>query len=317
MGCCVSTDGNSRKEENFQVGSESLKPTLSVQESRAPPPSAEEETVKEVLSETPNFKPAIKHSLQEHCVQETNKKQNHIDRKPFLDDVKKIKNQKFFQEEEESIIISEQEVSELCSLSMSETLSSTTFNKDKREDIDYDDDDDIEEVKQRVKRSPVSRFPRNQPISGDFGPRKDRVVGKSPSRRTEQSPDRRNNFTGRGGGGTGAMSLVQSKGSINYQAGRRGLRSDSSRKDPGEGSGRRSRSPAINRSTMGRCSSVRRTIGSPGRLRIDPPASGSGDRVESGTEGKWPCTSSDVGGSTTANESLENPLVSLECFIFL
>ncbi|KAF2305129.1 hypothetical protein GH714_001959 [Hevea brasiliensis] len=152
MGCCVSTHGTSTKHQNFQAVSESLKPN-STCESRAPPPSIEEETVKE-------------------------------------------------------------EVSEVCSLSFSETVSTTTFNNDKRDE----DDDDGEEVKQRVKKSPVAKLTLgNKAVSGDFGPRRDRVLGKSPNRRIEQSPDKINN-AGRGGGGS--VRLVQSRESGTYQAGR-------------------------------------------------------------------------------------------------
>ncbi|KAF2303404.1 hypothetical protein GH714_017995 [Hevea brasiliensis] len=166
------------------------------------------------------------------------------------------KNELIFQEEE----IAEQQSSEVCSLSFSETVSTTTFNNDKRDD---DDDDDGEEVKQRVKKSPVAKLaPRNRAVVGDFGPKRDRVVGKSPNSRTDQSPDKRNN-AGRGG----SVRLVQNKESGTYQAGRRGLKPDTNGRDPGESSGRRSRSPATNRSTMGRSPSSRRVNGSPGRAK--------------------------------------------------
>ncbi|XP_050219975.1 uncharacterized protein LOC126670314 [Mercurialis annua] len=307
MGCCVSTDDGSsrksRKAQNFQVGSDQFLKFNKIQESRAPP-SVEEETVKEILSvETPIFK---------NSFQET---RNHvhkkipIDQKPFLEEdadrEKKIKNHHpvmIFRGEDTAADVSEQEVSEVCSVSVSETVSTTTFNNEK-----HGDDDEEEEVKQRVRKSPVARLP----INRDFVPRKDRfLVGKSPNRRTEQSPDKRNNLVGRnsGCGGGGAMRLVQSKDSGNYhQAGRSGLRSDPNRKDPGERSGRRSRSPATNRSVMGRSPSVKRTNGSPGRFRTDPSGSMGGSSSNGGGRG----------GDSSTNESLENPLVSLECFIFL
>lgn len=307
MGCCVSTHGTSTKHQNFQVGSQSLKPESS-HESRAPPPLIEEETVKEVLSETPKLKPPpvvtqliqpIKNPEQELHYQETNKNNILVD-PPFPDEKIKTNGHK-----EEGFIVQEEEISEkeVCSLSFSETVSTTTFNNDKRDD---DDDDDGEEVKQRVKKSPVAKLtPRNSAVSGYFGPTRDRSVGKSPNRRTDQSPDKRNNAS-RGGGGS--MRLVQSRESSTNQAGRRGLKPDANRRDPGESSGRRSRSPANNGSTVGRSPSTRRTNGSPCRSRTDLTQSG-------GMEGKWPCTSN--GSRTTTDESLENPLVSLECFIFL
>ncbi|KAJ9136213.1 hypothetical protein P3X46_033312 [Hevea brasiliensis] len=316
MGCCVSTHGTSTKHQNFQAVSESLKPN-STCESRAPPPSIEEETVKEVLSETPKLKPPpsavpqllqpIKNPQLELHHQETNSKKIHIN-PPFPDEKIKPnghKNDEFIFKEKE---ISEQEVSEVCSLSFSETVSTTTFNNDKRDE----DDDDGEEVKQRVKKSPVAKLTLgNKAVSGDFGPRRDRVLGKSPNRRIEQSPDKINN-AGRGGGGS--VRLVQSRESGTYQAGRQGLKPDANRRDPGEISGRRFGSPANNRSIMGHSPSTRRTNGSPSRARTDLTQSsgGGGGGV---MECKWPCTSDTSGTSTT--ESLENPLVSLECFIFL
>ncbi|KDP20914.1 hypothetical protein JCGZ_21385 [Jatropha curcas] len=278
MGCCVSTNGSSTKDRDFQLGSADSLKHKSTLESRAPPPSVEEETVKEVLSETPKLKPIKNSQPQQHHHEEThNKSKIHIEQ-AFLDE--KIKPNGFknelvaFQEEE----IYEQEVSEVCSLS--ETVSTTTFNNDKR-DEEYDDDDDGrygEEVKQRVKRSPVVKLPpRNRSVSGDFGPKRDRIVGKSPNRRTEQSPNKRNNA----GGGAGSVSLVQSKESGIYQAGRNGLRPDQKRKDPGESSGRRSRSPATNRSVTGRSRSARRTIASPDRVKTELPENG-GSNMEEG-----------------------------------
>ncbi|OAY26124.1 uncharacterized protein LOC110603972 [Manihot esculenta] len=307
MGCCVSAThgrGTSTKSQNFQVGSEPLKPKSTL-ESRAPPPSVEEETVKEVLSEIPKLKPPptpplqlpqllqpIKNEQKEIHLQETNKKKIHIE-PPFLDEKiepNRKKNEFIFQEEE----ISEQ-LSEVCSLSCSETVSTTTFNNDKRDDAD---DDDGEEVKQRAKKSPAAKLaPRNRGVSSDFGPRRDRIVGKS--------PDKRNNASR-------TVRSVQSRESVNYQVGRRGLnRPEANGRDPGESSGRRSRSPATTRSTMGRSPSSRRVNRSPSGGRTNLPQSGGIMDME----GKWPSTSTT--NDTTTNESLENPLVSLECFIFL
>lgn len=111
-----------------------------------------------------------------------------------------------------------------------------------------------------------------------------RSVGNSPVRRSDPSP-------GRVRSGSGRESRYN-----------------------GECSGRRSRSPAMRAenggygSGLGRSPSVRKTGKSPGRVRSEL-----GERVrkmeESEGENKWP--------PTNGNESLENPLVSLECFIFL
>ncbi|KAF9672296.1 hypothetical protein SADUNF_Sadunf11G0026600 [Salix dunnii] len=323
MGCCVSTDNESSKlkrQQHFQAGSESLKQT------KSPPPSLyQEETVKEVLSETPKPRTPqnpVKTPHQETDLQqqEVHKKERiHIDQS-FLDEIKihenKFKNREKILREEvhHQVQISEQDESEVCSLSYSESISTTTTITNNNDRRDYYDDES--EVKQRVSRSPLP--PRNQ-VSGELGPRKDRVVGRSPTRRTaEQSPSKRNGAVKRG-----PVRVVQSREMGSGQVGsRRGLRPDPNRRDPGEGSARRSRSPATNRSLMGRSPSTRRTNQSPGRARKDPNESGGGNNSadngekDNGMEAKLPGANSSADNGTP-NESLENPLVSLECFIFL
>ncbi|KAJ4901988.1 hypothetical protein Rs2_15939 [Raphanus sativus] len=115
-----------------------------------------------------------------------------------------------------------------------------------------------------------------------------RVTGNNyPTRRTDQSPRKRNN------------------GACNT-----GARVGSGMRDPGERSGRRSRSPATNRSVMDSNQSrvgvarTRKNSQSPGRFRLDPNKNTS-DQQQSQNYGY------------TTEELLDNPLVSLECFIFL
>ncbi|GMI91525.1 hypothetical protein like AT1G11125 [Hibiscus trionum] len=297
MGCCVSTNRGScgEKEAHLEVGLESFnqKPTL---ESRAPPPSAEEETVKEVLSETPKPNAPI------FIPQEEEKKKTQIENPVFVKiqgkdglnfNIKsELKSPVNFIEDSAS-----EDVSEICSVSLSESVSTITDRRDEEEEV----------RPQRVFRSPARSGTRNQ------------VVGRSPTRKLEQSPGRRNGVIN----GGSSVRLVQSR----EPTVRRGSRPDPPRKDPGESSGRRSRSPAMNRSVMGRSPSGRRTNQSPGRARIDPGESGNTKKTEQqhGTtttttttmEGKWPSSNNIGATSSTPNESLENPLVSLECFIFL
>lgn len=106
------------------------------------------------------------------------------------------------------------------------------------------------------------------------------LAGRSPSKRSEFSPARR---------------MPVNRPWI--PAGSNGVR-----RDLGENSGRRSPSPArrtdLTRNDLSRTASARRTGRSPRRV----PAEEDGRKVEERAEG---------------NESLENPLVSLECFIFL
>ena len=295
MGCCVSTNRGSlrEKEAQLQLGLESFhqKPIL---ESRAPPPSAEEETVKEVLSETPKPKAPKAHIF---IPQEEENKKTQIEKPVFV----KIQEKESFnfniKTEPKSPVLEEsasEDVSEICSVSLSESVSTITDRRDEEEEV----------RQQKVFRSPARSGSRN------------RVVGRSPTRKLDQSPGRRNGVVNEGL----SVRLVQSR----EPTVRRGSRPDPPRKDPGENSGRRSRSPAVNRSVMGRSPSGRRTNQSPGRVRRDPADCSNSKKVEQqqhGTtttmEGKW-ARSNNNGATTSApNESLENPLVSLECFIFL
>ncbi|XP_021294478.1 pre-mRNA-splicing factor cwc22 [Herrania umbratica] len=292
MGCCVSTNrGEPReKQAHLQVGLESFhqKPSL---ESRAPPPSAEEETVKEVLSETPKPKAHI------FIPQEEENKKTQIEKPAFVK-IQEKESLNFDNETEpKSPVIEEsasEDVSEICSVSVSESVSTITDRRDE------------EEVRQqKMFRSPARCGSRN------------RVVGRSPSRKLDQSPGRRNGVVN----GGPSVRLVQNR----EPPVRRGLRPDPPRKDPGESSGRRSRSPAVNRSVMGRSPSGRRTNNSPGRVRGDAGERSNSKKVEQhqhhhGTttmEGKWPSSNNNGPTTNAPNESLENPLVSLECFIFL
>ncbi|KAJ4703412.1 serine/arginine repetitive matrix protein 1-like [Melia azedarach] len=322
MGCCVSTKKEaeaeassiSNKDRLVNAGSEEASKLKGFNhESRAPPPSAEEETVKEVLSETPKPKPIPK--------PETNFT-SHFKQEQTEEEVKNAQKAEVFVKIQESLhyennmekkqqlnsneeIMSEE--SEICSLSMSESVSTLTNITDKR---DYEDEQEVKH--QRVSRSPAKLQPRNGV--------KNRVVNQSPTRRTDQSPGRRIN--------SGSIRFAQS--SREESAQRRGLTSNRGRRDPGESSGRRSRSPATTRSSaaMGRSPSARRANRSPGRVKTDPIESSNGSinnsrRVDGrNTEGKWPSNnnnnnSSSINNDCSTSESLENPLVSLECFIFL
>ncbi|BFG27693.1 hypothetical protein CerSpe_139670 [Prunus speciosa] len=325
MGCCMST---TTTEKSPALGPQKLQHSLvgtqgprsdDAHDSRAPP-SVDEETVKEVLSETPRPKPTPSSpppalmpftKLQEHEPvdqdQEKRAQEPVFEKKTKPEDPEKI---------EEKIPIYNNngeisEVSEICSLS--ESMSTTTITRD-----------DDEEVHQRVNRSPM-RIPKNR---DPVGQRRDRVVGKSPTRRTESSPGRK--YGPNGNNGNGSVRLVQSRepgpgqqqplsrrGS-RTESNRRGSRAESNRRDPGESSGRRSRSPATrvtdgggaNRANVGRSPSARRSGRYPCRTAVGPvESSGSTRRVAEEPmmeEGKW-----------QANESIDNPLVSLECFIFL
>ncbi|KFK40727.1 hypothetical protein AALP_AA2G033300 [Arabis alpina] len=233
MGCCVSS--GTKDNEN---DSDKNHPTI-----------VEEETVvKEVLSET-TFLTTIEDPVK---TKEEILKLGHDSGKIRPDSI---------DPEEGS------EASEICSLSLSESVSSTVVMNG------YDE----EEVKQRKsQRSPAKS--------------RTRVTGNNyPTRRTDQSPRKRNNG-------------VASSNGAKFGSGIR---------DPGERSGRRSRSPATNRSVMDSNQSrvggarTRKNNQSPGRVRLDPNKNGSDQQQQYQNYGY------------TTEELLENPLVSLECFIFL
>ncbi|XVE51277.1 hypothetical protein DITRI_Ditri02bG0026900 [Diplodiscus trichospermus] len=296
MGCCVSTDRGSHneKEAHSRVGLESFrqKPSL---ESRGPPPSAEEETVKEVLSETPKPKAPRAHTF---VPQEEVKKKTQIE-KPAIVKIQEKESVNFSIKTEPKPLVFEEsaseDVSEICSVSLSESVSTITDRRDEEEEV----------RQHKVFRSPARSGSRN------------RVVGRSPTRKFDQSPGRRNGVVN----GGSSVRMVQTR----EPTVRRGPRPDPPRKDPGERSGRRSRSPAVNRSVMGQSPSGRRTNQSPGRVRRDPSQYGNSQKVEqqqqngstASMEGKWPSSNNNGATTSASNESLENPLVSLECFIFL
>ena len=147
MGCCGSTNRGSprEKEAHLQVGLESFhqKPSL---ESRGPPPSAEEETVKEVLSETPKPKAPKAHIF---IPQEEENKKTQIEKTAFVKIQEKESLNFNIKTESKSPVIEEsasEDVSEICSVSLSESLSTITDRRD----------EELEEVRQKkVFRSPA------------------------------------------------------------------------------------------------------------------------------------------------------------------
>ncbi|KAJ7968492.1 serine/arginine repetitive matrix protein 1-like [Quillaja saponaria] len=289
MGCCMSTD---KAPDSASLSEKHLHSLVVVQpprssisrvkatECRAPPP-VEEETVKEVLSEIPEWKPRITKLEPEKQAQRPVfvevKEDSKIERKLLITKAEEIS-----------------EASEICSLS--ESFSTTTITDKK---------DNHEEIRQRVNRSPGKLY-KNQSFSGDYGGKRDRIMGKSPTRRSEQSPGKRN---------VGSVRLIQSRDQVGQSQtiGCRGLRTEPHRRDPNENSAKRSRSTATRtengatRSIMGRSPSARRTNKSPARVRTDMSENDNRKLEQTRMESNWP----------SANESLENPLVSLECFIFL
>ncbi|XP_061355795.1 uncharacterized protein LOC133300291 [Gastrolobium bilobum] len=274
MGCCVSSNKAStsqasslRKFPDSEAVAEPLKPSESNRET----PQVEEETVKEVLSETPKWNPT------NIAKSEPQKPHQNMAFDKFKEEEKE---ESKVEKKALPINKAEEDISEVCSFS--ETMSTTTTITDQREEAE-------EETGKRVNRSPA-KWQKNRSFSGDFGCRRER---------TAHAP--RN---------VGSVKLVQCRDQMGQKMGNGGTHR---RKDPGDNSFRRSRSPAPHADTgtarpvMGRSPSARRTNQSPARVRATPPVNGRRKKENPAMEGKW----------SSANESLENPLVSFECFIFI
>lgn len=164
--------------------------------------------------------------------------------------------------------------------SLRETVSTATIAEKKEEGNGCDEI----EILPKEKRSPA-RSRRKKPASGEFQGMVERGL-RSPARRSDPLPIRR--------------PPVREMGRL----GRAPAENGEFRRDRGEISRRRSRSPE-NRKEVGRTPSGRKTGRSPiGALVVE--AGDGGRRVEAGG-----------GAPPTSEESIEKPLVSLECFIFL
>ncbi|KAL5976203.1 hypothetical protein ACLOJK_020533 [Asimina triloba] len=223
-----------------------------------PASAVEEETVKEVLSET--SKPSFL--------------------KPEEEEEKL--------EKKDAVLINGcdeiSEISDLCSLS--ESVSTTTMTEKRCEE----GDDGEVEMRARENRSPA-KFRRKRSAPGEFSGRRERG-GKSPARRSEPSPGRRT--PGREVGQT--------------NRGRSSAGSNGFRRDVGENSGRRSRSPATRaernaapRNDLGRSPSARKTGWSPGKMPAGLQDDGRRKAAAAAAE-------KDDFNVPPANESLENPL---------
>ncbi|EYU26128.1 hypothetical protein ABFS82_08G109100 [Erythranthe guttata] len=258
MGCCFSSTGDRHPETEHRHSSGGG-------HSKSPPPSAlEEETVKEVLLlETPIIAPKL---VDERIKEAPPGNQDwKVESGPaavaITADIPLKKGN-------EEIIISEvSEVSEMCSYSESFS-NATTAAQDKRED----DDDGV------VNQRPPLRKRRAPPTGGKGRggvARRGAAAAPSPEKRGQVVPLRP--VRGR--------SMAGQPRNVAEENGRR--------RDPGEDSGRRLRSP-VRREEVGE----RRNVNDEKRPMAtrEPP--------------------NDVVPAEEA-ESLENPVVSLECFIFL
>ncbi|XP_030930357.1 uncharacterized protein LOC115956040 [Quercus lobata] len=297
MGCCLSTTKTPRDHhykpgstthQRLPVNSPLPEPDLThVRDNRDPPPPVEDEfeSVKEVLSETP-FVPKPQNPVpveDEAEIEEEKKTQVAVETKGLINVLHKAQNE----------VSEASQISESFTLSTTTTATTITVTEKKEED----------EATSKCSRE--ARVPRKRPYTGDLAGRRERAA-KSPARRAEPSPEKRRS-QGRGMGDVRSRRL-----NMGTPAG--------VRRDSGEGSGRRSRSPAtrtaggVGRGGVGR--SPGKGTGRAGSRTLD-----SGLQQQSSTS---TTTTTDQGKeelnegvSKEENESLDNPLVSLECFIFL
>ncbi|KAK7400517.1 hypothetical protein VNO78_11726 [Psophocarpus tetragonolobus] len=253
MGCCVSSNHKVSTSSPLGKFHDPPKPFTKPSEN-----NSVEETVKEVLLETPKWNPTtFAKSKPQKPHQNTN--------------FSKIKEEKSKVEKRALSIYKAEDTYEARSLS--ETMSTTTSITDQRE-----------ETRKRVHRS-QAKLQKNRSFSGE---RRERTVHGA-----------RNSV--------GSVRLAQCRAQTGQNIGTR------CRRDLAENSFRQTRSPSIGDScgevkpVMGRIPSVRKTNRSSARVRTGTAENGCRNIEKPPTAGK----------RAYRGESLENPLVSLECFIFI
>lgn len=245
MGCGLSSDKASTSSLDF------AQPPKKLSQSFQPV----EEKVKEVLSETPKWKPKT-----------TTKSE--LPRKPHQN----IKTFQNVNEKKAFSIKKSDDNSKICSLR--KTMATTT----------------TEETGKRVNRSPPVKLHKNCSFSGDTSDRREGKV--------------------RGSRNFGSVRLVQCRDQVGQKMVNGGMRR---RCDPipGDNSFRRSRSPATRVDTVfGRSPSARRT----NRLPVERTRTRTAMPEKVRRETEIPAMK---GKRVSGNDLLENPLVSLECFIFI
>ncbi|KAJ1410708.1 hypothetical protein SESBI_21730 [Sesbania bispinosa] len=280
MGCCFSTrkqDQNGLKNQQPHFRSSNATHEEAEYCRVAPQPPLEEESVKEVLSETPISKPQ-----QVPILTPETKTQM-----PIVQPRKSPINKASLEEASEEASL----VSGTCSISESFSTITTATVPEMRED----------EATSKPRSARDGTWNRNRPRSDASRKRSHTVDGNGIGgrERRSKSPARLPEIP------TEKKVLVSSRSVRRREF-------DQVRRDPGEGSGRRSRSPSYTRTvSAGAGRSQLKPTGGAGR-RL--PAAAKGVEKENG----W---SENVVGErndgVSMEESLENPHISLECFIFL
>ena len=260
-----------------------------VRDNRDPPPPVEDEfeSVKEVLSETP-FVPKPQNPVpveDEAEIEEEKKTQVAVETNGPINLLHKAQNE----------VSEASQISESFTLSTTTTATTITVTEKKEED----------EATSKCSRE--ARVPRKHLYTGELAGRRERAA-KSPARRAEPSPEKRRS-QGRGMGDVRSRRL-----NMGTPAG--------VRRDSGEGSGRRSRSPAT-RTAGGVGRSPGKGTGRAGSRSLESGLQQQSQKQSSSSSTTAPTPTDqgkeelNEGVSKEGNESLDNPLVSLECFIFL
>ncbi|KAK7257460.1 hypothetical protein RIF29_31461 [Crotalaria pallida] len=328
MGCCLSkhnpqtqTQTSLKTQQQPQLKSN---PTHEV----APPPpfedEEEEESVKEVLSETPISKPHQVPILTKETKTQMPLLQNPVevfetkDLNPIISEPNQVsilkpetKTQMPLLQNPAEVFETEKEVTELVShpseaCSISESFSTTTTataTTEKREEDEATSERRSRErtttMNHKWNRSPSNASSRKGPYAvngngaGGKGGRP-----KSQAKRSEPSPEKKIQSGPRSVRGRESGPVANRKVNAGF------------RRDSGEGSGRRSRSPSCSRTAGG----MNRVCGDGGGKEA-PPVNGVAEKEE-----KRESESEEVGKENdvvTQEESIENPHVSMECFIFL
>ncbi|KAK9077316.1 hypothetical protein SSX86_005653 [Deinandra increscens subsp. villosa] len=279
MGCCLATPAANHRH-----------PPKTAPSPSPPPPPSEEETVKEVLSETPIVPKTPLVNVTDH------RQIPHPEEQPKTENgvVELTKN--VTAEIQENV----SEISEMYSYSESfsaATTATTVADANRKDEIEVDEDG---EVTQKVKnKSPpaAKKVARKRPVvsSGEFGGRKERGPRPVARRQMPPSPEKKRQSP--------ARTTANAPRNRNV-----GTSDDGRRREVT--AARRSRSPAVRgEARQGRQVREKSPVKSP---------------VKAGeSEGKRAVEKIGDGGGVSpepevqVSESLENPLVSMECFIFL
>ncbi|XP_057746423.1 uncharacterized protein LOC130965681 [Arachis stenosperma] len=309
MGCCISKSQTQNQNPYHQK--QYLTPSLPNSNlnqqipQRQPPPVLEEESVKEVLSETPIVKrnqvPILKPESDTLLPPLQNPDDKIESKNPHPIPNPIIINKKEGEVSEVASQLSE----EPCSISGS--FSTATTVTEKREE-EVTSKRSIREgtttMKWNSNRSPSRKRP--HACDGNVASGRERRL-KSPARRSEPSPEKRLH---------GGLRPVRGRESGSAANRKLNVGSAGVRRDAGEGSGRRSRSPSCARaiSTASKAGAI-----SGGRKEV-PAAKGAVEKVEEkgGDSGENKSEETEEKNDVVLQEeSIENPLVSMECFIFL